>query len=293
MVGCWAVVRDGVVTEGCGADMAVPWWSFTKTVLAAAALVLVRDGLLALDDPLPDKPYTLRHLLQHRSGLANYGGLAAYHEAVARGDEPWPVPMLLARTEAERLRYPAGQGWDYSNIGYLAVRQIIETTTGLGLDAALRGLVLLPLRIPSARIASNNADLDGVAMGEAQNYHPGWVYHGLMVGPVAEAALLLDRLLGGDLLPAPFMSEMLKVHAVPGPVPDRPWLSPGYGLGLMIGEVRSGQRVAGHTGGGPGSTIAVYRSQSRPSPRTAAFFATSEEQARTEEQGFRLLDQES
>jgi hypothetical protein len=114
-----------------------------------------------------------------------------------------------------------------------------------------------------------------------------------MVGPVAEAALLLDRLLGGDLLPEPFMTEMLKAYAVPGPVPDRPWLSPGYGLGLMIGEVGSGQRVAGHTGGGPGSTIAVYRSQFGPSPRTAAFFATCEQQARTEEQGFRLLGQGS
>ncbi|GAB7529511.1 hypothetical protein PS3A_19200 [Pseudomonas sp. 3A(2025)] len=29
-------------------DLIVPWWSFTKTVLAAAALTLVRDGLLGL-----------------------------------------------------------------------------------------------------------------------------------------------------------------------------------------------------------------------------------------------------
>ena len=104
----------------------MPWWSFTKTVLAAAALVLVRDGLVALDEPVEGKPYTLRHLLQHRSGLANYGGFPAYHEAVERGDDPWPVPELLDRLDADRLRYPAGEGWDYSNIGYLVVGQLIE-----------------------------------------------------------------------------------------------------------------------------------------------------------------------
>jgi len=32
-------------------------------------------------------------------------------------------------------------------------------------------------------------------------YHPGWVYHGLLTGPATAAALLLDRLLRGDLRP--------------------------------------------------------------------------------------------
>jgi CubicO group peptidase (beta-lactamase class C family) len=52
--------------------------------------------------------FTLRQLLQHQSGLADYGDLAAYHEAVARGDEPWPVSELLERTDARRLRSEQG-----------------------------------------------------------------------------------------------------------------------------------------------------------------------------------------
>ncbi|MCD6070658.1 MAG: serine hydrolase, partial [Microvirga sp.] len=95
MVEAWALVEDGVVIDSREADRLVPWWSFTKTVLAAAALVLVCDGRIGLDDPVEDKPYTLRHLLQHRSGLGNYRDLRAYHEAVARGDDPWPVSELL------------------------------------------------------------------------------------------------------------------------------------------------------------------------------------------------------
>ncbi len=290
---CWAVVEEGSVVSGCDMGRPVPWWSFTKTVLAAAALTLVRDGSLGLDETLPEKPYTLRHLLQHRSGLANYGGLAAYHEAVARGEDPWPVPILLERTHAERLRYPPGEGWDYSNIGYLFVRQIIQEATGEPLNAALRRLVLTPLGVRTARIASALADLDGTPMGDATGYHPGWVYHGLVVGPIEEAALLLDRLLNGGVLPDDLLAHMRSVHALPGPIPDRQWVLPGYGLGLMSGEVASGLVVEGHTGGGPGSTIAVYRTSSGPIPRTVAYFATSDERKEAEDEVFRLLGEAS
>jgi CubicO group peptidase (beta-lactamase class C family) len=61
----------------------VPWWSFTKTAIAATALSLVARGKITLDEPLTAKPYTLRQLLQHRAGLCDYGALPDYHAAVA------------------------------------------------------------------------------------------------------------------------------------------------------------------------------------------------------------------
>src|SRR5258708_40098707 len=70
------VIEAGVLTEAQGIDQPVPWWSFTKTILAATALVLVRDGRLALDRSVESRPFTLRQLLQHQSGLADYGGLS-------------------------------------------------------------------------------------------------------------------------------------------------------------------------------------------------------------------------
>ncbi len=289
MVEAWALVEKGTVVDSHDASRLVPWWSFTKTVLAAAALVLVRHGLIDLDEPVEGKTYTLRHLLQHRSGLANYGGLRAYHEAVGRGEDPWPVAELLVRLDAERLRYPAGEGWDYSNVGYLVVGQLIETTTGFDLDAALQRLVLAPLGIESARIARERADLGHVTMGSAEGYHPGWVYHGLLVGTVADAALLLHRLLEGSLLTPELSREMLSPILLPGPVQGRPWQIPCYGLGTLTGETTSGLKVGGHTGGGPGSTIAVYRGLRDAKPRTAAFFRTSEDEGKTEEGAFQLL----
>src|SRR5262249_22009069 len=65
----FAVVEHGAVVEDRGAATVVPWWSFTKTAIATAALALVRDGRLALGTPLPGRAFTLGQLLQHRAGL--------------------------------------------------------------------------------------------------------------------------------------------------------------------------------------------------------------------------------
>lgn len=290
MTEAWVLIEDGVVVEAHDADYLVPWWSFTKTILAAAALVLVRDGLVELDQPLTGRSYTLCHLLQHRAGLAEYGVLPAYHEAIARGDEPWTVPYLLEQVDADRLRYAPGEGWDYSNIGYLFVRQMIEQITDEGLNTALRRLVLNPLGIESARVATTPDDLENVTMGSASSYHPAWVYHGLMIGGVKDAALLLHRLMSGAILTSDTLQIMLEPFVLPGPIPGRSWKQPGYGLGVMTGETTDGQEVVGHTGGGPGSTIAVYQTlDERSRRRSVSFFATGENGAGTEEKAFALL----
>src|SRR5262245_65330558 len=143
-----------------GADQArVPWWSYTKTALAAAALQLVGRGRLRLDAPIDGRPYTLRQLLQHTAGVPNYGNLASYHEAVRRGDGPWEVGELLDRVAADRLDFAPGHGWRYSNVGYLFVRQTIEQATGEPIGSALRELVFDVLGLPSVRMVTTPEDL--------------------------------------------------------------------------------------------------------------------------------------
>ncbi len=239
----------------------VPWWSFTKTVLAAVSLSLVRDGLVRLDDTVLEGPFTLRQLLRHQAGLADYGELAQYHAAVARGAAHWSVDEMMQRLDATRLRYAPGTGWRYSNVGYMYVARLIERVTGLSLEEALVQQALAPLGVSGVRIAKERTDLDGgVCLGSIPTYDPGWVYHGLLVGPLSGAALFLDRLLAGHLLPDSLLQEMQTPLALGGPLPGRPWTSPGYGLGLMQGVVDMGLTLCGHTGVGPGSAVAVYRS---------------------------------
>lgn len=266
MISC--TVTNGQLPSTELSTVSVPWWSFGKTVLAATALTLVRDGLVDLDQPLPEGPFTLRQLLQHQAGLADYGELPEYHAAVARHESAWSVDDLLQRLDANRLRYAPGSGWRYSNVGYLYVARLIERISGLSLEQALLQRALLPLGISEVRLARQRGDLPGAAA----RYDPAWVYHGLLIGPLPQAAMFLDRLLAGDLLPANLLNAMQTVHHLGGPIPGRPWLSPGYGLGVMQGPTAEGLQLCGHTGGGPGSVVAVYRASRGDDSATAAVF---------------------
>jgi CubicO group peptidase (beta-lactamase class C family) len=265
------VIDDEAEREGAQRNLIVPWWSFTKTILAAAALRLCDQGRLSLDAPRPGAAFTLRQLLHHSSGLPDYASLEAYHRAVERNEEPWRFADLVER--AGPPLFAPGEGWSYSNIGYTLVGQAIAEAAGQPVTEALRELVLEPLGAESARLALSRADLDGVADSAA--YHPGWVYHGLVVGPVAEAAALLHNLMSGDLISQATREAMTTGRILAG-YERPPWSDAGYGLGMMIPRV-GGASVYGHTGDGPTSLIAVYALRRGDGWRTVAFWAADSE----------------
>ncbi|MEN2393863.1 serine hydrolase domain-containing protein [Pseudomonas halotolerans] len=254
-----SLISNGQPPTPDRSERMVPWWSFTKTVLAATALSLVRDRLIGLDDPIADQPFTLRQLLRHEAGLADYGELAEYHAAVVNSEPAWSADEMMQRLDGARLRYTPGTAWRYSNVGYLLIGRLIEQLTELTLDEAVSQRALTPLGLANVRFAKTRADLQATHPGNTSNYDPAWVYHGLLIGPISQAALLLDRLLCGDLLSKDLLQEMQATRALGGPIPGRPWLTPGYGLGVMQGSIDGGYSLCGHTGGGPGSVIAVYR----------------------------------
>src|SRR4029079_16207488 len=131
----------------------VPWWSITKSCLAACVLVLVDKGRLDLDRRIDARAFTLRQLLQHTSGLACYTEHPDYDHANNADDEPWSHAVLLAQSERVPAYFAPGQGWSYSNTGYFLVRRLIEHTTGRDIEDALKTLVLTPLGVERAFIA--------------------------------------------------------------------------------------------------------------------------------------------
>ncbi len=268
----FSLAAGGSLVVGAESPAVVPWWSFTKTALSVAALSLVRDGQVTLDESLWGEPFTLRQLLRHEAGLADYGELPDYHHAVARHDTPWPEEDLLRRLDAGKLRYQPGAGWWYSNLGYLYVARLIEQLTDLSLEDALAERAFAPIGLGRVRLARTRADSDDVVTGIAPGYDAGWVYHGLLVGPLSDAALFLDRVMMGQLLPETLLREMRARRIVGGPIQGRPWESPGYGLGLMVGTVESGMTLYGHTGAGPDSVVAIYRSAHDVAATTCAVF---------------------
>jgi CubicO group peptidase (beta-lactamase class C family) len=281
-----AIARGGAPATG-NSDALFPWWSITKTVLAAAVLRLVDGGKLSLDDPCGGRPYSIRQLLAHTAGLGTYGG-EAYQTAIAAGDPVWPVEELLTRVNAERLIFPPGEGWAYSNIGYLFVRQLIERKTGRDLGEALRALVFEPMGIARTRIANTPDDMGAVFWGNASGYDPRWVYHGLLIGPPSDAVEFLRRLFSGTFLSDDSRSAMRAIYPIGGSIPGRPWTKTGYGLGLMMGEIENAGKVFGHSGAGPGSVSSLYCFSALPDYPHVAVFGRGADEGTAEAEAVRL-----
>jgi CubicO group peptidase (beta-lactamase class C family) len=122
--------------------------SNSKVVAAHAALRLVEQGELSLDEPLEaylSEPWlsaseygdqiTLRHLASHSLGL---------------GDNVLPMDKSIA--------FDPGSDFLYSGVGALYVQEAIEQVTGTSLEDAAREIVFDPLGMSSSSFV-NRADI--------------------------------------------------------------------------------------------------------------------------------------
>ena len=269
------ISADGKQGTRGDASLLFPYWSFTKTVIAICALKLHEAGAVDLDNRLDGVPYTLRQLLNHTAGLPDYSALADYHKAVAANEEPWSRDRLLNSALANGLLFTPGSGWSYSNVGYMLAREWMEAAAGQSFSTLVGKLVCSPLDLKSIELATTREQLRRVHWPGGAAYHPGWVYHGCLVGTAEDAARLLNGLAAGALLSAAMLDEMLRSIPLGGALEGRPWTDCGYGLGLMIGSMGAAGRVFGHSGGGPFCSNAVYHFSDHPSPKTVACFSGS------------------
>ena len=124
--------------------------SVSKQFTAASALLLVEDGVLTLDDrvrhwlptlPVASEGITLRHLLSHTSGLVDYEDLLPPDQARQIHDAD--VLRLLERED--RLYFPAGSDYRYSNSGYALLALVVERASGQRFAAFLQARIFSPL----------------------------------------------------------------------------------------------------------------------------------------------------
>lgn len=260
----------GNVLQDDAPDALMPWWSFTKPVIAALVLRRAEADQTDLDAPLPGEAFSLRQLMQHRSGLRDYGPLPAYQADVAARRTPWTAEDLLAAVRAEGPAFAPGAGWLYSNAGYLLLRQWLEQQHGAPLADIMQREIMGPLGF-AARLAETPGDFAALYW-DAGGYHPGWVYHGCLMGTPLEAARLLQALLHSPVLSPAARAAMMERDMEGPPIPGRVWSRIGYGLGLMNGEAPGVGTVLGHTGCGPFSANLVAHFPDLPAPVTAATF---------------------
>src|SRR5687768_11723214 len=109
--------------------------SVAKQFTAAAVVLLQQDGKLSLDDPvrkyiteLPDygSPLTIRHLLNHTSGLRDWGAVLSLTGA-GRGERVISQDLALdVITRQQALDFTPGTEYSYSNSGYNLAAIIVE-----------------------------------------------------------------------------------------------------------------------------------------------------------------------
>lgn len=142
--------------------------SITKLFTAVLVLKLVEQRVLDLDAPisryLPDYPgggsdaVTLRQLLNHTSGIAQFDRVASLDEALLNGlpnyQRPLTPAQLLALCCSDPLARPPGEGFDYNNADYIVLGKIIERVTNEPYDRALARLILEPLGLRDTGLAS-------------------------------------------------------------------------------------------------------------------------------------------
>jgi CubicO group peptidase (beta-lactamase class C family) len=264
--------------EGDRSALIVPWWSITKSVLAACVLVLAAGGRLDLDRRMSGRNFTLRQVLQHTSGLPCYTEHPDYDPAVDAHEDPWPDERILEQSVTVPPLFEPGKGWSYSNTGYFLIRRLIEQATGLEIEQAMKTLVLGPLGVGDVFVARTRADLCRSVWGDEDDFHPGWVRHGLLMGHPADVALFMHGLFTSPLLPPPLLEAMRQRYPVVADLKDRPWKTAGYGLGLMM-DIQSAQGLCiGHSGQGPDSVSAAYHFPDLDPSLTVAAFAPTDDQ---------------
>ena len=223
-----------------------PIYSVTKTAVAAAVLLLVREGAVELDP--------VRRLLDHTSGLRDYGSLPEYHEAVrARPGSAWDDDEFLIRAAAAGPVFEPGKGWAYSNTGYLLLRRLLDEHGGLAAFLPRLGLanasvaetkddLYAAVPAPSALLLDGVGDVRGV-------YDPRWVGHRTLVARVEDIVGLWRDLPAEMLDPRTFVPIGFDA---PG------FVRPSYGLGMMADPENPLGTVVGHGGGGPGYAAGVF-----------------------------------
>ncbi len=128
--------------------------SVSKQFTATATILLALDGEISLTDdirqyipelPVYDEPVTIRHLLNHTSGLRDWGSVA--------GIEGWPrttrvhthIHMLDIASRQMALNYPPGEYYSYTNTGYNLQAVLVERVSGMSFAEFSKMRIFEPL----------------------------------------------------------------------------------------------------------------------------------------------------
>ncbi|MEV0411447.1 serine hydrolase domain-containing protein [Streptomyces sp. NPDC050448] len=241
--------------------------SVTKTFSSVVLLQLVDEGKISLDAPvnqylpglLPDDRITVRHLLTHRSGLADYTN-AMFDKTVpgfeAVRNKVFTYQELVALSLREPRTTEPGVSYKYSNTNFVVVGMLIEKATGNGVAKEYERRIIKPLKLkntsyvhPSTVIKGAHLhgylhpDEAGAPLVDSTEQTVSWAQSaGAMISNAADLNTFMSALLGGKLLKPGTLDAMLTM------TPTDTTNTRFYGLGLRRYDLSCGTSVYGHTG---------------------------------------------
>ncbi|MFO0553792.1 MAG: serine hydrolase domain-containing protein [Polyangiaceae bacterium] len=239
--------------------------SVTKTFVATTLLKLVDEGLVGLDDTLdqyvPSLPngdkITVRMVLDHRSGLFDYLTDAAFwQQALAQPNTAVTPQALVDVATSHAPTFAPGQGWGYTNTGFILAGMVIEAVTDTSAGAAIHARTIDPVGLSETSFDGEDPLPSPMAhgfgtQGEDLTFalHPSvnWTA-GAMVATAGDLADWAKALYGGQVLPPAALAEMLTPVGTGIPGLD-------YGLGAFLydaSKVGNISDAVGHGGNLPG-----------------------------------------
>jgi len=255
--------------------------SVSKQFTAAAIVQLKEKGKLSYDqdikDFIPGFPYdgiTVRHLLNHVSGLPDYEALMdeywmpelEYNDLnkFVSGNEDIINMMIEKKPEID---FKPEEKWEYSNTGYLLLASIVSKVSGIPFKTYVKENIFDPAGMGSVvydyvpgldsnmpeRVFGYRAELDGKRVFEDRHYiNPvrgdGGIYASLEDLRKWDRILYTDKIISEASIKEAFSPFILKN----GDTTD-------YGFGWFLGESPTGKKVVSHSGGWVGFGTFIYR----------------------------------
>ncbi len=241
--------------------------SNTKMFVATTVLQLVGEGRVSLSAPIEDylpglvdgngydgTKITVHQLLQHTSGVADY--VEDVLADPSAGDHTWQPADLVALGLKHPPLFAPGQGWSYSNTGYIVLGMLIEKVTGHSVRDEITNRIIRPLGLTETSYpAAGDKQIRGphvhgyfafpgqpvTDFTELEPSLPGSAAALISTGP--DLTKFVRALLSGRLLRPSLLAEMR--DTVPADGGD-------YGLGLRRYSLPCGGEAWGHAGNMPG-----------------------------------------
>jgi CubicO group peptidase (beta-lactamase class C family) len=249
--------------------------SVSKSITAATTLVLVENGVIALEDSiatwLPELPeswgdVTVDDLLHHTSGLPSYEDALA--EQIPETGSSTPEDALAVLVAQPDLTFEPGTAWEYSNSGYFLLSLIVARATGEEFADVVASQVLEPVGMDDTFVRTDWDEPveDGAAgyvqtgEGEFEPYESRWAQQG--DGAVQSTVLDLLRWVDEWRTAAALGDAVQREMQTPVVLDDG--TAQDYGAGLELTTDGQGRTVVGHSGAwlGSSSLVVLYPDES-------------------------------